>query len=62
MIGNTLYFGIRINCPLCFYASKYTFSIVEGDLDEVGCDMINQQDRYDYAFSKVVVEGDVMQW
>ena len=39
---------------------NYTLTIVERNLDEVGCDMVNRQDWYDYASSKVVLEGNVM--
>ena len=59
-IENTMYFWIRINRPLCFGASKYTLTVVEKDLDEVGCDKVNRQDCYDYTLSKVVLEGDVV--
>ena len=51
-----------MDCLLCFGVSNYTLTIIEGDLDEVRCDMVNQQDRYDYASSKMGFEWDVVQW
>ena len=45
-----------MDCLLCFGVSNYTLTIIEGDLDEVRCDMVNQQDRYDYASSKMGFE------